>query len=200
MSEDPKSTLLTYLQRARDSLVWKLEGVSEYDARRPLTPTGTSLLGLVKHCAWVEASYLGETFGRPFPEAPPWEGEESPDPHDDLYALPSESRDDILELYGRVQEWAAQTVDGLDLDAEGTVPWWGEDGTVILHRILVHCVAEVHHHAGHADILREGLDGAVGYRKGADNLPDGDYDWAAYLARVQAAADLYADGGSAEDH
>ena len=189
MSIDPKATLVTYLQRARDSLVWKLDGASDYDIRRPMTPTGTSLLGLVKHCAWVEAGYFGETFGRPFPEAAPWDGDDDADPHDDLYALSTESREDIINLYRRVQRWAAQTIDSLDLEAEGNVKWWGDRNPVTLHWILVHCVAEVQHHAGHADILRETIDGAVGYLPEHSNLPDGDYDWAAYLARVQAAAD-----------
>ena len=69
---DPKDDLQRYLQVARDAVVWKLDGLAEYDARRPLTPTGTNLLGLVKHLAWVEAGYLGATFGRPFPEPVPW--------------------------------------------------------------------------------------------------------------------------------
>ena len=55
---DPKDDLRRYLQVARDVMVWKLDGLSEYDARRPLTPTGTNLLGLVKHLGWVEAGYL----------------------------------------------------------------------------------------------------------------------------------------------
>jgi hypothetical protein len=50
---------------AREALVWKLDGLSEYDARRPMVPTGTNLLGLVKHVASVEAGYFGETFDRP---------------------------------------------------------------------------------------------------------------------------------------
>jgi len=54
------------LQRTREALVWKLDGLSEYDIRRPLTPTGTNLLGLVKHLATWEARYLGEIFNRPF--------------------------------------------------------------------------------------------------------------------------------------
>jgi uncharacterized damage-inducible protein DinB len=191
MAVDPKATLVTYLQRARDTLVWKLEGVSEYDARRPMTPTGTSLLGLVKHCAWVEAGYFGETFGRPFPEPAPWDGDDDADPHDDLYALPTESRQDILDLYRRVQAWAAETIDSLDLDAEGHVPWWGDRNPVTLHWILVHCVAEVQHHAGHADILRELIDGATGYLPDHSNHPADGYDWSAYLARVQAAADVF---------
>ena len=62
---EPKETLVEYLQSARDAMVWKVEGLSEYDARRPMTPTGTNLLGLVKHLASVELGYFGDTFGRP---------------------------------------------------------------------------------------------------------------------------------------
>ena len=65
---DPKADLRRYLQQARDALLWKLDGLSEYDIRRPLAPTGTNLLGLIKHLSIVEARYFGETFGRPFPE------------------------------------------------------------------------------------------------------------------------------------
>ena len=68
---DAKDTLARYLQIARDSLLWKLDGLSEYDVRRPMVPTGTNLLGLVKHVASVEAGYLGDTFGRPFGRAAP---------------------------------------------------------------------------------------------------------------------------------
>ncbi len=67
----PKADLQRYLQSARDALVWKLEGLSEYDVRRPLTPTGTNILGLVKHAAGVELGYFGDTFGRPFGEVVP---------------------------------------------------------------------------------------------------------------------------------
>jgi hypothetical protein len=69
---NPKADLLRYLQDGRDALLWKLDGLSEYDIRRPLTPTGTNLLGLVKHIASVELGYFGDTFGRPFfDEEPP---------------------------------------------------------------------------------------------------------------------------------
>ena len=54
-----------------DAMRWKLEGLSEYDLRRPLTPTGTSLLGIVKHVAWVELGYFGDVFGRPHDVALP---------------------------------------------------------------------------------------------------------------------------------
>ena len=72
MEYDPKADLHSYLQTARDTVLWKLDGLSEYDVRRPLTPTGTNLLGLVKHLATVELGYFGDTFGRPL--AKPFRG------------------------------------------------------------------------------------------------------------------------------
>ncbi|MFI0356895.1 DUF664 domain-containing protein [Actinomadura sp. 9N407] len=71
-ASDPKTDLHFYLQSARDALLWKLEGLTEYDVRRPFTPTGTNILGLVKHAATVELGYLGDTFGRPSGEPLPW--------------------------------------------------------------------------------------------------------------------------------
>jgi Protein of unknown function (DUF664) len=62
---DPKADLCHYLKDARDALLWKLEGLSGYDIRRPLVATGTNLLGLVKHLAGVEMGYFGGTFGAP---------------------------------------------------------------------------------------------------------------------------------------
>jgi uncharacterized damage-inducible protein DinB len=185
---DAKADLQRYLQVARESLVWKLEGLSEYDIRRPMVRTGTNLLGLVKHIALVDAGYLGEVFGRPFPEVVPgWEGEE---PNADMWATPEESRDELVELYRRVWAHGDATIDALDLDAVGRVPWWpdGKD-EVTLHRILVHLTTETHRHAGHADILRELIDGGIGQRAGDPNLPsDDDAWWAAYRDRLEQAA------------
>ena len=192
---DPKTTLVDYLQQAREAMLWKLDGLSEYDARRPLTPTGTNLLGLVKHLAWVEAGYFGECFGRPFPEQPPFDFDDpDTDINADMVALPEESRDDVVALYRRVWAHAAQTWADLDLDAPGRVEWWGDDGDVTLHRLLVHMVAETSRHAGHADILRERLDGRAGRRPGDPNLDDS-YDWGAHVARVEATA-VAAQGGA----
>jgi len=69
---DPTPELRRDLQEAREALLWKLEGLSEYDVRRPMVPTGTNLLGLVKHVATMEVGYFGDTFGRPFDERLPW--------------------------------------------------------------------------------------------------------------------------------
>ena len=186
---DPKAVLHRYLQTGREALLWKLEGLSEYDARRPLVPTGTNLLGLVKHVASVEAGYLGETFGRPFHEPLPW-FDEGAEPNADLWATAEESREGIVDLYRRVWVHSDATIESLPLEAIGHVAWWPpERREVTLHTILVHMIAETHRHAGHADIVRELIDGTVGLRKDNDNLPEGDRAWwQNYHDRVERAA------------
>ncbi|MEV0593177.1 DinB family protein [Nonomuraea cavernae] len=186
---DPKAELRRYLQTAREALVWKLDGLSEYDIRRPLTPTGTNLLGLIKHVASVEFGYFGDTFGRPSGEPLPW-FEDDAEPNADMWATTDESREDIVGLYHRAWAHTDATIDALALDAIGHVPWWGEDRRqATLHRILIHMIAETDRHAGHADIVRELIDGAAGLRKDNDNLPEGDQAWwEEYRSRLERAA------------
>jgi len=191
---DPKADLRRYLQAAREALLWKLEGLSEYDARRPMTPTGTNLLGLVKHVASVEFGYFGETFGRPSGEPLPW-FEDDAEPDADLWATADESREQIIGLYHRAWAHADATIDALELDAIGHVPWWGDRSEVTLHRILVHMTAETNRHAGHADIIRELIDGAVGMREGNDNMAPGDKArWTQHRDRLERAAKEAGDG------
>jgi uncharacterized damage-inducible protein DinB len=187
---DHKAELLTYLQRARDVVVWKLEGADELDVRRPLTPTGTNLLGLVKHLATVDAGYLGEVFGRPFPEQLPWDRDDA-EPEADMWATADESREELVALYRRVWAHGDATVEALDLDVAGTVPWWPEERRHrTLHRVLVHLIAETHRHAGHADVVRELIDGSAGMLATVSNLGSDDpAEQAAHRARVQAAAE-----------
>ncbi|MFA9431138.1 DinB family protein [Egicoccus sp. AB-alg2] len=191
---DPKADLQRYLQVGREAMLWKLEGLGEYDARRPMTPTGTNLLGMVKHLAGVEAGYFGFVFGRPFPEPLPWMDEDA-ELNADLWATPEESREQVVGLYRRVWAHADATIEALALDDVGRVPWWHTDANpVSLHRILVHVATETHRHAGHADIVRELIDGAVGHREAVSNLPDGDAGWwSTYRDRVEEAARAAAD-------
>jgi uncharacterized damage-inducible protein DinB len=184
-----KAHLHRYLRTAREALLWKLDGLSEYDTRRPLTQTGTNLLGLVKHVASVSAEYLGTVFERPFPEPLPW-FEDGAEDNADLWAAPGETREDIVGLWHRAWEHADATVEALDLDAPGRVPWWPDNGgAVTLGRVLVHLIAEINRHAGHADILREELDGAAGLTGRNANLPEHDEQWwSAYRDRIEAAA------------
>jgi uncharacterized damage-inducible protein DinB len=188
-STDTKDTLHRYLRAARESLLWKLDGLSEYDVRRPLTSTGTNLLGIVKHLGMVEFGYFGDTFGRPHGETLPEVGPGA-EPNEDMWAKADETREQIIGFYQRAIAHADATIDELTLEGTGTVPWWPDDvNPVTLHRILVHMIAETNRHGGHADILREQIDGDVGLRAGAPNLPGEDAEWwAAYVTRVEAAA------------
>lgn len=164
--DDLKGWLTEYLQQARDSMLWKLEGLSDDEIRRPMTPTGTNLLGLVKHLAGVELGYLGETFERPSGIPLPWYADGA-DPEADMAATADESREEIIELYRSAWAHGAKTIAELDLDAPGLVPHWAAaSAEVTLGRILVHLLAETSRHAGHADILRESIDGEVGHRPG----------------------------------
>jgi len=186
---DPKADLQHYLQTAREALLWKLDGLSEYDIRRPMVPTGTNLLGLVKHVASVEVGYFGETFGRPFGEPLPWFDDDA-EPNADMWATAEESHEQIVGLYHRAWAHSDATIDTLALDANGHVSWWPDDRSeVTLHRILVHMIAETDRHAGHADILRELIDGAAGLRDGNDNMASGDPAWwESYRTRLERVA------------
>ncbi|MEU3980466.1 DinB family protein [Streptomyces sp. NPDC026672] len=194
----PKADLLRYLQDARDALVWKLDGLSEYDVRRPLTATGTNLLGLVKHVAGVELGYLGDTFGRPFfDEAPPaWWYTEDAEPNADMWATADESREEIVGLYRRAWEHSDATMAALPLDAIGHVPWWPEERReVTLHHIVVRVISDTQRHAGHADIVRELIDGSVGHSQGKDSLAPGDRAWwDDYRNRLERVAREAGDG------
>jgi hypothetical protein len=179
-----KDDLLRYLRRDWETLPWKLDGLGEHAVRRPLTPTGTNLLGLVKHVALTTAGYFGAPLGRP--DVLVWTDEQ---PNDDMWARPDESRAQVLALYETAVADAEAALAELPLDHPAHVPWWPEPD-VTLHRIGVHMTAELQRHCGHADILRELLDGAAGMTPTADNLPP-DFAWDTYRARVQAAADHF---------
>ncbi|NYV73763.1 DinB family protein [Streptomyces sp. UH6] len=180
-----KATLHGRLRRDREALLWKLDGLSEYDARRPLTATGTNLLGLVKHVAAVEARYFGEVFDRPSPEPlPRWQDSDG----SDLWASEDETRDQIIGFYRRTWEHADATINALPLDAPGHVPWWREPSpNTNLFAVMVHVLGEINRHTGHADILREGLDGRTGMRPEYEERIDEEAR-AAHRANVEQAA------------
>jgi hypothetical protein len=181
--------LLRYLQQSRDAVLAKLVGLGEYDVRRPLTPTGTNLLGLVKHLAGVELSYLGDCVGRPAPVVLPWVEDGSVWDGADMWATTVEQREAILDLYRAAWRHSDESVAVLGLDAPAHVDWWPpERGDTTLGHLLVRVVAETAQHAGHADILRERLDGQGG--RDHDAIGDADW-WAAYVQRIQDAAEPY---------
>ncbi len=186
---DPKADLLRYLQRGREGFLRKLDGLSAYDARRPMTPTATNILGLVKHVAGVQAGYFGVTFGRTFPEQLSWE-EVGTEIDDDMWARPEETVKDIVGLFHRSSAHADFTIETLPLVAIGHVPWWPPDRSeVTLHLVLVHVIAEVERHAGQADIMRELIDGTAGLTGPGNNMPERSAaEWEDYRQKIEAAA------------
>ncbi|MFG3039299.1 DinB family protein [Streptomyces sp. NPDC048330] len=185
IDEFAKGNLHGRLRQDRQALLWKIDGLSEYDIRRPLTATGTNLLGLVKHVASVEARYFGEVFDRPSPEPlPRWQDSDG----SDLWATEEESRDQVIGFYRRTWEHSDATIDELALDARGHVPWWPEPhADTNLFAVMVHVLGETIRHAGHADILRESLDGRTGLRAAHERQID-EGARAAHYAKIEQAA------------
>jgi len=157
---EEKASLRASLERHRDVVRWKLEGLDDGRLRRPMTPSGTNLLGLVKHLGSVEYGWFCETFGRATEPLPFVQD----DPDADLRVEPHESTADILAFYDRANAAANQVIDELEVEDTGTA-WYGE--TVSLRWVLIHMIEETARHAGHLDIVRELIDGATGDHPGS---------------------------------
>jgi len=182
-----KGELHRSLQATRQALLSRLEGLGEYDLRRPMTPSGTNLLGLVKHLAGLEYIYLGASFGRPAPETlPAWD---ESDPNAEMWARPEESSESVISRYQRACAHADLTIAELELDAPGSVAHWeqGERETT-LGAIIAWMIWETTQHAGHADIIRELIDGTAGADHDQILSTPG---WHAYVDQLQAAANTF---------
>src|SRR3990170_1811242 len=116
-----------YLQQSRDSVLAALDGLSEYDIRRPMTLTATNLLGLVKHLAGIELGYLGDSVGRPSPVRLSWGEDESIWDNADMWATAEQTRDEMVALYRTAWQHSDESIDQLGLDAPAEVSWWPEE-------------------------------------------------------------------------
>lgn len=154
-----KQSLHVSLDRHRDVVLWKIEGLDDEQLRRPITPSGTTLLGLVKHLASVEYDWFCTTFGRET-ESLPFDDD---DPDGDLRVEPHETTADIVAFYGRARAAADRVIEDLDVDDVGT-SWSGK--TVSMRWVLIHMIEETARHTGHMDIVRELIDGTTGDHPG----------------------------------
>jgi hypothetical protein len=180
--------LRRYLQEARESVLTSLDGLSEFDRRRPLTPTGTNLLGLVKHLASGEFGYLGDSVGRPGPVLP-WNADGSVWRNGDMWATVDESSEYLIGLYRQAWAHSDESLALLPLDAPARVAWWPQDrAETTFGSLVVRVLAETAHHAGHCDIVRELIDSRSASNN--DELGDAEF-WAAYVGEVQRAADAF---------
>ena len=177
-----------YLQESRDSVISSLDGLTEYDVRRPLTPTGTNLLGLVKHLVGIELGYLGDCVGRPAPIALPWYADGSVWDGADMWATESQTREEILGLYRTAWQHSDESIAQLPPEAPAHVEWWAEARRdTSFGSLLVRVVAETAQHAGHCDIVRESIDPS----SGRDPSYGDDAYWDRWVATIQAAADAH---------
>ena len=183
-----KAELQRYLQNTRTLMLAKLDGLSEYDRRRPMVPSGTNLLGLVKHLVGIEYVYLGTSVGRPPAKLLPWEEDGSVWEGADMWALPSEPSEYIMGLYRDACAHSDRSIAELELDAPAEVPHWPEGGrSTTFGALLVRVVDETAHHAGHADIVRELIDG----QGGSDHDLLDEAQWTEFYAKIQQAADSF---------
>ncbi len=188
MTDPVAVDLQKYLQGTRALLLAKLDGLSEYDRRRPMVPSGTNLLGLVKHLVGVEYVYLGTSVGRPPEKQLPWEEDGSVWHGADMWALPSESTEYITDLYRDACAHGDRSIAELPLDTPAEVPHWAEGRrSTTFGALLVRVVDETAHHAGHADIIRELIDGQGG--SDADMMDP--VQWTEFYAKIQQAAEAF---------
>jgi hypothetical protein len=151
-----REILSAFLDQQRDVVVWKLDGLSDDQLRRPINPGGMCLLGLVKHLAGAEYYWLCELFDRP---AEPVSLAAS----DDVRLDPGDTTESVLGLYTRARTAADHAISEVDLDTTATT-WLGD--RVSFRWAILHMIEETARHAGHADLIREHIDGASGYVPG----------------------------------
>ena len=143
-----------FLDFLRATLLWKIDGLSDDDLRRPLTPSGVCLLGIVKHSAYVERSWFRRVFAAEDVSFP-WT---ETDPDADWRIEPNETTAAIVAFYQDECARSRAIVAGRAWDEVA-----GREGREqTLGWIMTHMVEEVARHCGHADILREQIDGQTG--------------------------------------
>jgi hypothetical protein len=158
--EDERSTLLWFLDYYRRVLARKAEGITDEQARSTIEPGDISLLGLIRHMADVERSWFRRRL-REEDAGPIFYGPSHPDGDEDgdFRAPPDATLAEAFDAYWREIDVANRNLaatPSLDTafgsgDRRGTLRW-----------ILVHMIEEYARHCGHADLLRERIDGAVG--------------------------------------
>lgn len=150
-----RELLRTFLDQQRDVLMWKLQGLTDRQLRQPMTPSGLYLLGIVKHHAGVEQYWLCHLFGRP--AYLPFMSRAAAD---DLQLDPDDTTDSVLAYFSRARTASDSAIAEIDLDATATT-WLGD--TVSFRWAVLHTIEEAARHAGHVDIIREGIDNTTGY-------------------------------------
>ncbi|WP_186313492.1 DinB family protein [Paenarthrobacter nicotinovorans] len=188
--DDRGAQLREYLNDAREAILWKCEGLSDAQARTPLTPTGTHVMGLLLHLAVTESQYFISCLGREIENAVIRHVIEAEDAQADFLPPPGMTLEDAVRIYRQTIVAVDAVLDEVELNSPAVVEWWIKHRHTTVERLLVHMIAESHRHAGHLDIVREQLDGFVGLRPSAPNIPDLTPDqWEEQNLRLKELAD-----------
>lgn len=180
-----KDLLRTHLRLTQQALLWKLDGLSDADLRRPMTKTGTNLIGIVKHLTGVTYGYLCTAFGRER-ETFEWEFDQELFYGLDMWATPDESPAEIVAAFQRACNAAADTIDELDLEATGR---HHSGVTVSLRWMTLTVLQDTLRHCGHADVVREMIDGRVGMNPHDGSVSEDDEYLEMYRARITGQLD-----------
>jgi len=152
-----KEMLVGFLDFLRATILWKADGLSDEELRRPHEPSGLTLLGLIKHLAYVERSWFQRRFLGDDVEVP-WTKE---DPDADWRIEPGETTQAIRDLYQQEIDIANRVIAEHNLDAPARNVDPSREG-LQLRWIVTHMIEETARHCGHADFMREAIDGQVG--------------------------------------
>ena len=163
---DERTTLRQFLDHYRDTLAMKIDGLTDEQARTAaVPPSDLNLLGLVRHMAEVERGWFRRTFAGE-DAAPFWYGNAHPtgDPDGDMHAGPSDTVAEALAIWHGEIAYAQNAEAGCDsLDQLATRRRRPDDPLASMRWIMVHMIEEYARHCGHADLLRECIDGSTGY-------------------------------------
>ncbi|MFJ4295698.1 DinB family protein [Curtobacterium sp. NPDC089689] len=162
---DEAATLRGFLRYQRDTFAWKTSGLDAEDLARTLPPTSMTLGGMVKHLAYVEDDWFQRwTLGRERPE--PWASVDwSQDPDWEWHSAADDAPDALRQLWRDAVTRSDAAVEqaladgGLGRPADRA---WQDGSRASLRWVLVHMIEEYARHNGHADLLRESVDGLVG--------------------------------------
>jgi len=152
---DERSLLTAFLDHQRTVMLRKVADLDEHQLRRPGTPSGLTLLGMLKHLAYVERFWFRSVFAGEDAVFPWTDG----DPDADWRPEPDDTVESIAALYRDEIERARAIVAAASLDDQCTDP---RGRTFDLRWILIHMIEETARHLGHADVIREAIDGATG--------------------------------------
>lgn len=161
LAGDETATLLGFLDYQRATLDWKCRGLTDDQLRAALPPTSMTLGGMLKHLARVEDLWFSEVVAEG-PKSEPWNRMPWAAEWQNAASLTGDVRQLWAERVDRSRRVVAKQLEGGAAALEVTHPAWNGQGRPSLRWVLVHMIEEYARHNGHADLVRESIDGLVG--------------------------------------